>query len=86
MTHAIIHISSTRSNRCDGKVRSSNRNIFNWPVTSSIKILGLVIRLPTATSDGVSCVLFLTKGGIPAVPLYYKNKSCTLNPLSNKTK
>ena len=42
------------------------------------------LPLLTATSDGVSCLLLLTKGGILAVTLYRKNKSCTLNPLSKK--
>ena len=47
--------------------------------------LALAMRFPTATSDGVSCLLLLKKGGILAVTLYCKNKSCTLKLLSNKT-
>ena len=45
----------------------------------------LAIHFPTAASDGVSCFLLVAKGGIISVNLYCKNKSCTLNPLSNKT-
>ena len=60
-------------------------NSFNRPIIYSIWILALAIHFPSATSDGVSCLLLLTKGGIPAVTLYCKKKSCALKPLSNKT-
>ena len=85
MAHVVIHISSTRSIRFNGKVWSSNGNSFSRPITRSIWIPPLAIPFPTATYDGVSCLLLLTKGGILAVTLYCKNKSCTIKPLWNKT-